>query len=97
MIIDVLFAVGTIGFTLGDIVQFMKIYYTHKTSGVSLRHYLIKISALSCMIVGFILSKLVLSLSINLFELVLTFGIVYMLIEYRKINLFAYVKECFKL
>lgn len=97
MIIDLLFTIGTIGFTIGDIVQFIKIYLTHKTSGISLRHYLIKIFALSCMIIGFTLSNLHLSLSINIIDLLLTFGIVYMLFKYRKIKIKNYCRKLIKI
>lgn len=97
LLIDLLFAVGTFCFTVGAIIQFRKVYVTHKTGGVSLRNHLIKIFALICVSIACILSTLLITLFVNIIQLILTLGLVYMLVTYRKINLFKYCRELIKL
>jgi len=72
LIIDLLFTCGIITFLWSCVRQLQKILRTRQTKGISLTHYYIKTAAILCMIVGYILSALPISLAVSIFELSVT-------------------------
>ena len=75
MIIDILFAVGTLGFLLADMKQFWKLHANKiQTKAISRTHLKMKIFSLVCVSVAYCLSNLPISFVISLSQLILTIG-----------------------
>ena len=83
MIIDILFTIGIVGFLWSSLKQLRKIFRTKNTDGLSLTHYYIKVIAISCMIIGYLLSKLPMSLIISLVELSINLISIHLIVRYR--------------
>jgi len=76
MIIDILFAAGTIGFLSADLKQWHKLYkHQHPTKAISRTHLYLKIISLTCVISGYGLSALHILLVVASIQLLTTIGI----------------------
>lgn len=93
MIIDILFTLGIFGFLWVTVRQLQKLYKTKETEGISFTKYYGKLAAIGCMIVGYILSGLIFSLTISLVELSLNFVTMYLIVKYRW-GVFKWRKKC---
>ena len=83
MIIDILFAIGIFCFLWSSLRQLQKIVKTKETAGLSFTKYYIKVFAISCMIIGYILSGLLISLLISIGELGINLVSMYLIVKYR--------------
>jgi len=83
LIIDLLFTAGIISFLWSCVRQLQKILRTKQTNGISLTHYYIKIIAILCMMIGYILSNLPISLGVSAVELSITLISVERICKYR--------------
>lgn len=83
LIIDLLFTCGVLSFLWSCVRQLQKILRTRQTGGLSLTHYYIKTIAILCMIVGYILSSLPISLSVSIVELIVTLVSIEKICKYR--------------
>lgn len=88
--VDILFSIATICFASAAIRQTRKIYKEKKTDGISLTHYHIKIIAVVCMMMGYILESLPLSLILSLFDMVVNLIAIYLITKYRGINILGW-------
>ena len=78
MLIDLLFAVGTLGFLMSDIKQLHKLHISdHSTDAISKGHLKIKLFSIVCVFVGYILSQLFISAGVASAQFILTIGILY--------------------
>lgn len=84
MLIDLLFSLGICCFLGSALTQLCKVIKTHKTSGISLKHYKLKLVAVALMTTGYTLSNLPLSLIISLLEGSITVILVMLIIKYRR-------------
>lgn len=85
MIIDILFALGTIGFIISNFRQLRKTMSTPSTGGISYTKYKIKIFASACMIAGCILGLLPIALTTNLIDVSITIAILYLIAKKRTV------------
>jgi uncharacterized protein with PQ loop repeat len=90
IMIDVLFALGTCSFVIASLRQVIRIRKTKDTNGLSLTKYHIKIFAIGCMLLGYILSTLPISIIISSTEMILNFISIYLITKYRKIPIWSY-------
>ena len=88
--VDILFSIATICFASAAIRQTRKIYKEKKTDGVSLTHYHIKIVAVFCMMLGYLLESLPLSLILSIFDLLINMIAIYLVTKYRGINILGW-------
>lgn len=86
---DLIFAIGTLSFLIASFRQVRKIYRTKKTGGVSLTHYRVKMFALSCMLIGYILSNLPLSICVSLADIIINITAIRLITKYRNIGFFS--------
>jgi len=84
MIVDMLFSLGICCFLGSALTQLYKVLKTHKTSGISLKHYKLKMVAVSLMTAGYVLSNLPISLTISLIEGSITVILMGFIIKYRR-------------
>jgi len=82
--IDILFALGSLGFLIAALKQLWKLTKVTATEGISKSHYMIKLLSLACYSAGYILSGLPMALVVVLCETVLTFMIIYLIIHHRR-------------
>ena len=83
MIIDILFAVGAIGFLGADIKQFWKLHkHSLRTTAISRTHLKLKAFSLACVITGYYMCDLHMSLTIASAQFILNFGIMYYTYKY---------------
>jgi hypothetical protein len=87
MMIDILFALGTIGFLSADIKQIWKMH-KHKfpTNAISRTHLKIKIGSLICVSTAYAMSQLPISFVVSISQLILTVGILVYTISYYTEN-----------
>ena len=83
LIIDIIFSMGILGFIIASFKQFLKIYRTKETAGLSVKKYYIKFYSISCMITAYILSGAYISLCSSLLELSICISSVYLVTKYR--------------
>jgi len=84
MIVDILFALGMLVFMGSSLTQLAKVARTHKTSGISLKHYKMKLIAVVCMTAGYILSPLPISVLVSLTEGIITIALITLIVKYRR-------------
>jgi len=84
MIVDILFSLGICCFLGSALTQLYKVLRTHKTSGISLKHYKLKMVAVSLMTTGYVLSNLPISLIISAVEGTITIVLMVFIIKYRR-------------
>lgn len=83
MIIDILFTLGIFSFLWSSLKQLQKIIKTKETAGLSFKKYYIKVFAIVCMIMGYILSGLLFSLIVSSGELSINLISMYFIVKYR--------------
>jgi len=83
LVIDLLFTCGIISFLWSCIRQLQKILRTKQTEGISLTHYYIKTAAIICMMIGYMLSNLPISLGVSIIELGITVFSIERVCKYR--------------
>lgn len=83
LLIDIIFSMGISGFIMASLKQFLKIFRTKETAGLSVRKYYIKFYSISCMITAYTLSGAYISLCTSLFELSICLSSVYLITKYR--------------
>jgi len=88
-LVDVIFAVGTLSFLVAGFRQASKLYKDKKTDGVSLTHYRVKLFALSCMLVGYAISNLPLSIIVSVADLLINIIAIRLVTKYRHIGFFG--------
>jgi len=84
MIVDILFSLGICCFLGSALTQLYKVLKTHKTSGISLKHYKFKMIAVGLMTSGYVLSNLPISLIISLVEGSITVILIILIVKYRR-------------
>ena len=83
MIVDILFALGSIGFLLADIKQFWKLHkHTVRTTAISRTHLKIKAFSLACVITGYYICSLHMSFVVATTQFILNWGIMYYTYKY---------------
>jgi len=83
LLIDLLFTVGIISFLWSCVRQLQKILRIKQTDGISLTHYYIKTIAILCMMIGYMLSNLFISLGVSAIELSITLISIERICKYR--------------
>jgi hypothetical protein len=89
MIADILVSIGTGFFIIAELRQIRRMHRTKATMGVSLTHYHMKLAALGCMILAWILLNLHLSLFVSITELILQIIAIYLICKYRQISILS--------
>lgn len=78
MLIDILFAVGTVGFLISDLKQLHKLHINnHNTAAISKTHLKIKLFSIVCVLTGYIFSGLYISSGVAVGQFMLCIGILY--------------------
>ena len=92
LVIDLIFTIGTSSFLIAGFRQARRIHRTKTTDGISLTHYHIKIFASSCMILGYSLSLLPISILTSVVDLTITLVAIRLITKYRHIGFFGRYK-----
>ena len=84
IISDICFTCGILCFMWSALTQWWKVYKTHETAGISLKHYKIKMIAVGFMTTGYVVDRLLLSLTTSIIEGFITVTLIIMIISFRK-------------
>lgn len=86
MIVDILFTLGMLAFMGSSLTQLSKVLHTHKTQGISLKHYKLKFIAVVLMTAGYILSSLPISIVVSIVEGIITSMLILSIVKYRRLE-----------
>jgi uncharacterized protein with PQ loop repeat len=84
LIVDILITIGSISFLLAGIRQLKKLLRIHKTDGISATYFKLRIIAIACIISGYIIACLPLSVFINSLALIIDIVILILIAKYRR-------------